>query len=168
MDILYLILRIIAIIIIFIIILLFLFLYFGIKANIKLNKDDNDFNGIIEVRWTFIKIFSKNLNDNDKDIKNKNKKDNKRDKKNWRNLDLYSLYLKIYFNDIFSFILVCINSISIKKFNTSLKLGFSSPVCTVKVVSYIWIFSAIPNRSKYFYLSAEPIFVKETVDLIVK
>lgn len=85
MGLLTLILEIILFLIIFIIILLLIFLYVGLDINIFLNKKENDFKGHIEVKWSFIKIFSKNFPDieennknskNNKDSKNKNNKVN--------------------------------------------------------------------------------------------
>ena len=82
-----LILEIILFLIIFIIILLLIFLYVGLDINIFLNKKENGFKGHIEVKWSFIKIFSKNFPDieeNNKDSKNKDSKNNK-DFKNGNN-----------------------------------------------------------------------------------
>lgn len=78
MGLLTLILEIILFLIIFIIIILLIFLYVGLDINIFLNKKENDFKGHIEVKWSFIKIFSKNFPDTEENNKNsKNNKDSK-------------------------------------------------------------------------------------------
>ena len=176
------ILEIIAIIIIFIVICLFLFLLIGLKVNINLNKQNSDFKGQIEIKCGFIKIFSKNFPDKD----NKDKLDKKEDKENKKNkskktseynenmdkigknqLNVFKsliLLIKKNFDDILDLFSACINSVKLEKFNTNILLGLSSPVDTVNVVGSIWAFSAVSNLSKNFYLSAEPIFTKETID----
>lgn len=173
------ILEIMAVIIIFIALLLFIFLFIGLKININLNKKGSDLKGIIEVNWAFIKIFSKhfpdkdNVNDKISDENNHKSKngdneidnEDKEEKKSRFN-EFKTLIppLKENFNDIFDFFLVCIKSINLEMFDTNISLGFSSPVDTTTLVGYIWAFSAVPNLSKRFYLSAEPVFTKETVD----
>lgn len=161
------ILEIIAIIIVFIVIFLFLFLLIGLKVDLDLNKENSDFKGQIEIKWAFIKILSKKFPDNDNEDK-VDKKEDKRHDKNKKNQfnDFKSLIslIKKNFDDIIDLFSVCINSIKLKEFNTNISLGFSSPVDTVNVVGHIWAFSAIPNLSKHFYLSVEPVFTKETID----
>jgi len=174
------ILEIMAILVVFIAIFTFLFLFIGLKVNINLNKESSDFKGQIEIKWAFIKIFSKKFPDNDTEVKVDKKEDKKRNKNNeskktsehddnkkknqFNDFKSVIILIKKNFDDIFDLFFVCINSIKLEKFNTNISLGFSSPVDTVNVVAHIWAFSAIPNLSKHFYLSAVPVFTKETID----
>lgn len=170
------ILEIIAIIIIFIAIFLFLFLLVGLKVNINLNKENSDFKGQIDIKWAFIKIFSKNFPENDKDNEDETEdeadeiEDEKVNKKNESLKNQFNDFkdmlplIKKNFDDIFELLLVCINSIKLEKFNSHISLGFSSPVGTVNVVGSIWAFQAVSNLSENFYLSVVPVFTHETID----
>jgi len=162
------ILEIIALLIVFIVLFVFLFLFIGLKVNINLNKKSTDFKGQIEIKWAFIKIFSKKFPDKDNgdkvDRNDGDKSEIKSEKNQFSGFKSLIPIIRKNFDDIVDLFLTCINSIKLEKFNTNILLGFSSPVDTVNVVGRIWAFSAIPNLSKHFYLSAVPVFTKETID----
>ena len=153
------ILEIIAIIIVFIVILLFLFLLIGMKVNINLSKKDSNFEGLVEIKWIFIKIFSKNFHEHDDIEENNEKRENQ-----FKDLKSLIQLIQKNFDDILDLLLTCIDSISLEKLYTNISLGFSSPVDTVNVVGHIWAFSSVFNLRKDFYLSAQPVFTKETID----
>jgi hypothetical protein len=143
-------------------------------------KKEEKFKGSVEIKWLIFKIFYKELNNfhtrdkhkkSDKDLKSdvSKDKDNTEDNKENKNItlkegkEIISL-LRKNSDRIFSFIITSISSIKLEKFDTNVILGLSSPVDTVKIVGSIWAFSAIPNSSKHFKLSAEPVFCTEKVD----
>jgi len=171
LSILFILIGIIALFIIFFIIFLFL----GIKVYLRLNKKDNEFKLDITVKWAAINIFSKKFSYNnenneenkDKIIEEKNKIDENNEKINiekWNEFKKLYPLIKSNIIPIFDFMVVCINSIKLEKFNTHIIIGFSDFTDTATFTGYIWAFSTLPNLSNHFSLSAEPIFTKEAID----
>jgi hypothetical protein len=164
----------IGVIVLFIIFFI-IFLFLGLKIYLKLNKKDNKFKAVITVKWTVINIFSKKFpipDENKKKIENKSIEKEKKEidqskeksSKKWKDfIQLYPL-LKSNINPIFDYILICIDSIKLQKFDTHIIIGLSSFTDTATFTGYIWAFSTIPKLSDHFTLTAEPIFTKETID----
>ena len=165
----------IGIIVLFIIFFV-VFLFLGIKIYLKLNKKDNEFKIDITVKWVNINILSKKFSHNnenkeknkDKIIEEENKKidenSEKINKEKWNELkQLYPL-IKSNINPVFDFMVVCINSIKLQKFDTHVIIGLSDFTDTAIFTGYIWAFSTFSNLSNHFNLTAEPIFTKETID----
>jgi hypothetical protein len=150
-----------------VLILIFIILYIGLKISINLKKEDNVFNGIIEIKCLCIKIYSKTFNSKNSKHSDKNKisnfnVDNFMDKL----LNFKKLIPNIRKNrsQIFAFCVICIKSIKLEKFNTHIVLGLHSPVDTSIILGYLWAFSAVFNSFNHFNLSGEPNYIKETVD----
>ena len=153
-----------------------IFLFLGIKISLRLNKKDSEFKTDITVKWTAINIFSKKFSSNNRNKeKNKDKiieeevkkideSSEKSNKEKWNEFkQLYSL-IKPNIIPIFDFILICINSTKLEKFDTHILLGLSDFTDTATFTGYIWAFSALSNLSNHFSLTAEPIFTKEAID----
>jgi hypothetical protein len=163
---------IIALFIIFFII----FLYSGIKIYLKLNKNDNEIKADITVKLVAITIFSKKFSSNNrnnereenKTIEDETKKidegSEKNNKEKWKELRQSYPLVKSNIVPIFDFIVVCINSIKLQKFDTHIIMGLSNFSDTAIFTGYIWGFSTILNLSNHFSLTAEPIFTKESID----
>ncbi|MEA4956943.1 hypothetical protein SDC9_07489 [bioreactor metagenome] len=135
----------------------------------KNKKPENDKKENIKRKSNDIK--DKNSSEDLDDELNKNNsakdKDNVKDKNSKNKLnefrELFPL-ISTNFWDILDLIESLLYSVNLKKFKLHLILGFSSPVNTATTLGYIWAFSATPNLSKSFNLSAEPIFNKEIFD----
>jgi hypothetical protein len=167
-------------ILIIIIILFFIFfisLSLGLKIYLKLNNNYNGFKTNIIVKWMTITIFSKTFTSiniennkknedkaNEKETKKIAKKKKKTYKEKWKDFkQLYPL-IKSNIAPILDFIIVCVDSIKLQKFNTHITIGLSSFTDTATFTGYIWAFSTIPNLSNHFNLTAEPNFTKEAID----
>lgn len=148
----------------------------GLKIYLNLNKKNNEFKVAIGVKWLNINIFSKKFKYNDenkkkidkKPIKKENKKvDENKEKSTKEKLkDFIQLYPLIKSNiiPIFDFIMICIDSIKLQRFDTDIQIGLSSFSDTATVTGYIWAFSSLLNLSNQFNLTAEPIFTRESID----
>ena len=174
------ILSILIIIIALLFIFFIIFLSLGLKIYLKLNKENDEFKADITVKLIVISIFSKKFTFDTNDIikslsqikeeesdekKEKTNKEDGNDLKQKLN-DLKGLYPLITSNItyLFDFIAECIYSVQLQKFNTHISLGLSSFTDTATYTGYIWAFSAIPNLSNNFSLTAEPNFIEEAID----
>lgn len=181
-------LGIISVVIITLIILsLIVFLIVGLNIFIKFKKKDTDFKLNIEVKWSFLKIFHKDIEkiedllsddlekpledeeENTENSSNENK-DNifKRILKEIKEPDddikeLVSL-IKVNLNPIFDFIKTCLRSVSLEKLYLDINLGLSSPVDTVLTVSRISTIFLMPNLNNRCEVYAEPVFTEEVID----
>ncbi len=138
--------------------------------NVKVNKTEinkgTEINKSEDIKAEDIKAEGTktevNNDKNDKDIEDTDKKE---DKSTWEDIKPLIPLIRKNLDYIFDFLGTCLNSVSLKRFNTHIILGLSSYADTANKVGSIWAFSHVANLYDGFNLTAEPIFNKEAIDI---
>lgn len=158
-----------VLLIFFLICILILLVPFHISF--KLQKVGGVIDGIFELRWFRIRIFSKKFPEEEaekkKEKESKVKEEIKeKEKRKWDMGDIRKIlklaYASIgpfmrFFRDLF-------NSINLENFKFHLILGLNSTVDTATTLGYFWAVTSVVNMHPKVYISAEPSFNQERVD----
>jgi hypothetical protein len=132
----------------------------GIKIAIKSNKEKDDFNLDVEIKWLFFKIYHKKISKMDDFGGNNNHKENSSS----NNLKKILPLIKNNIGKLSKLLIVFIKSIELEKLNGNLIFGFYSPVTTAITfasINNIFTMANIHNKSD---LNVGADFTKEVLE----
>ncbi|EKQ55835.1 MAG: Protein of unknown function (DUF2953) [Methanobacterium sp. Maddingley MBC34] len=160
---------IIGIIILILVLILLSFLLIPLKLSLSFKKQGSEINGHFSLRFLGIRIFSKEIpeDEKDQDEKKEKKEEDETDKKDKFNLKRILKILNLVKESlphIYRLITAFYRSVSLEKFSLNLTLGMESPADTALFTGYIWSFTYPLNAITRIDAVITPDFDRRVLD----
>jgi len=159
---------IIGIIILILVLILLSFLLIPLKLSLELEKQGSELKGLFSLRFLGIRIFSKEIPEDEKDKEEKVEEDEEEtDKKDEFDLKRILKILRLVkesWPHIYRLITAFYRSVTLEKFSLNLTLGMESPADTALFTGYIWSFTCPLNALTRIDAVITPDFQKRVLD----
>jgi len=161
---------IIGIIILILVLILLSFLLIPLKLSLSFKKQGSEINGQFSLRFLGIRIFSRDIPEDEKDkVKKeeeepKEEKTDEEDKFNLKRILKILNLVKESWPHIYQLITACYRSVSLEKFSLKLTLGMESPADTALFTGYIWSFTYPLNAITRIDAVITPDFDRRVLD----
>lgn len=146
------------------------FLLIPLKLSLSFKKQGSEINGQFSLRFLGIRIFSKDIPEDEKDMAKKEEKEDKEekpveeDKFNLKRILKILNLVKESWPHIYRLITACYRSVSVEKFSLNMTLGMESPADTALFTGYIWSFTYPLNAITRIDAVITPDFDRRVLD----
>jgi len=150
------------------VLILLSFLLIPLKLSLELEKQGSELKGLFSLRFLGIRIFSKEIPEDEKDKEEKVEEDEEetdnKDEFNLKRILNILRLLKESWPHIYRLITAFYRSVTLEKFSLNLTLGMESPADTALFTGYIWSFTYPLNALTRIDAVITPDFQRRVLD----